>query len=93
MHDKFGWANLAVHSGSPIHTDALNSWWLEARAGFNRKEKRGFDTLAILVYWRLWKQRNAWVFDNIGGQYTAEGLLDQIVLEWEHWRRGRPRKD
>ena len=76
-------AKLGIQFRLPTHSDALGVWWRVARAGFSRKERRGFDTLTILVCWLLWKQRNAGVFNNTGGQFTVEGLVDQIVMEWE----------
>jgi hypothetical protein len=71
----------------PTVTDSLQSWWFEVRKRFGRKEKRGFDTLVILISWRLWKQRNARVFDNISRQFSKEALVAQIMLDWELWAK------
>jgi hypothetical protein len=68
-------------------TDSLRSWWFEARKRFRRKEKRGFDTLVTLISWRLWKQRNARVFDNGTRQFSEEALVDQILAEWDLWSK------
>jgi hypothetical protein len=38
-----------------------------------------------LVCWRLWKQRNARVFNNISKQYSALGLVMQVLADWNHW--------
>jgi hypothetical protein len=71
----------------PTASDSLQSWWFEARKRFGKKEKRGFDTLVILISWRLWKQRNARVFGNITRQFSEEALVDQIMLDWELWTK------
>jgi hypothetical protein len=43
--------------------------------------------LVILISWRLSKQRNARVFDNVTRQFSGEALVDQIMLEWELWSK------
>jgi hypothetical protein len=43
------------------------------REQFRSKEKKGFDSLVILVSWRLWRQRNARVFQNASNQFSVMG--------------------
>jgi hypothetical protein len=66
-------------------TDSLHSWWLVARQRIPGQDRRGFDTLAILVCWRLWKQRNVRCFQELGRQFSVTGLVDQIVADWNQW--------
>ena len=51
--------------------------------------RRRFDTLVILVAWKLWKQRNARVFGNLREQRTVEQLVDNTGEEFELWESGR----
>jgi hypothetical protein len=69
----------------PSQVDSMQTWWLQARECFSSKDRKGFDTLVILISWRLWKQRNARVFQNLNKQYSVEGLIDQITQDWEQW--------
>jgi hypothetical protein len=43
--------------------------------------------LAILICWRLWKQRNARAFANVRGQFSAVGLVEQVLAEWDLWTK------
>jgi hypothetical protein len=56
---------LQVMVDAPQMDDSLQSWWLRTRNRFRSKERRGFDSLVVLVSWRLWRQRNARCFNNI----------------------------
>jgi hypothetical protein len=65
--------------------DSLQSWWFRVRRGFMRRDRRGFDSLVILIGWRLWKQRNARFFQNTRKQFDVQGLVNQILQEWKQW--------
>jgi hypothetical protein len=60
----------------------MQSWWSQTRAHFQSKETRGFDSLVVLVSWRLWRQRNARCFQNTQKQYSVRGLIEQIMADW-----------
>jgi hypothetical protein len=55
---------LGIDVNIPCAQDSLQNWWKNARGRFRKKEKQGFDALVILITGRLWKQRNARVFNN-----------------------------
>lgn len=58
-------------------------WWLAARNNLPKEQKRGLDTLVILVCWLLWKERNARVFS---GKYSAlSEILERIRHEGLLW--------
>jgi hypothetical protein len=69
----------------PDAHDTIQSWWLSARRGIASRDRRGFDSLVILIGWRLWKQRNARCFQNVSRQFSVQGLVNQIVDEWKQW--------
>jgi hypothetical protein len=66
----------------PLQDDTMQSWWSQTRARFRSKETRGFDSLVVLVSWRLWRQRNARCFQNTQKQYSVRGLIEQIMADW-----------
>jgi hypothetical protein len=59
-------------------------WWLCARKCAPKTHRRNFDTVAILVHWRIWKERNSRVFDNTGHSHREvfEAIRDDIRL-WQ----------
>jgi hypothetical protein len=65
--------------------DTPQTWWLTARRRVERRDRRTFDTLVLLVCWRLWKQRNARVFQNARRQYSVVGLIEQVLADWDQW--------
>jgi hypothetical protein len=78
-------AVLGIGIAAPLVQDSLQEWWKAARGRFRKKEKQGFDALVILITWRLWKQRNARVFNNPRKQFSMHCLVDQVIAEWEQW--------
>ena len=60
-HECLQELNLNVER--PTMEDTLLDWWLQARRGFGKESKHGFDTFVIAVTWTLWKQHNARVFN------------------------------
>ena len=67
-------------------TDTLFSLWLRERRRFSKKDMKGFDTFVSLVCRRLWKQKNARVFQDSRGPYSVVGLVEQILADWKLWR-------
>ncbi|KAK1601663.1 hypothetical protein QYE76_053391 [Lolium multiflorum] len=72
---------------APTADGQWNEWWLTTRARVRANERRTFDTLVILVSWRLWKQRNARAFDNRRWQFSVEGLVEQVLADWALWTK------
>jgi hypothetical protein len=71
----------------PIPGDAHHNtegWWLDARKRAPKNLRRDFDTMAILVHWRVWKERNARVFQS--ELSTTERVFDLIIEDVRAWR-------
>ena len=70
--DPHGWQNFCN----------VNEWWTEAihKRGQSRKD---MTSLAMLVTWEIWKERNARVFRNTAS--TANMVIDKIKEEAALW--------
>jgi hypothetical protein len=53
-----------LHVEEPQGHRSLQAWWNSTRDRVQKKDRKRFDTLVILVAWTLWKQRNARTFGN-----------------------------
>mgnify|MGYP006951655593 FL=1 len=69
---------------SSEHFGTTEDWWLEARAAIPKPLRRNFDTIAILIHWRIWKERNARIFDNVAS--TVDRVLELIKEDIRMWR-------
>jgi hypothetical protein len=47
----------------------------------SKRPAEGFDNFIILVCWLIWKERNAWVFNNLAQQLVS--LVSDV------WQEGR----
>jgi hypothetical protein len=68
--------------GPSFHT--TEDWWLKARKQVPKPLRRDFDTVVILVHWKIWKERNARIFE--GAQHSAEEVFDGIRDDIAIWR-------
>lgn len=68
---------------TPTVEDLLDVWWLRTRKVVPKALRKGFDSLVILVAWRIWKERNARVFDN--RHMVATALVQEIRSELQLW--------
>ena len=59
-------------------------WWLSARKEIPKPDRRNFDTVAILVHWRVWKERNARIFEHKAS--SVDRVLDLIRDDIAVWR-------
>jgi hypothetical protein len=75
----------------PRSDSTLESWWSAARELVCRKDRVGSDTMVILTAWRLWKQRNARVFNNAAQQFSTQQLVLRIKEEFSLWKLARGR--
>ncbi|CAM0879531.1 unnamed protein product [Alopecurus aequalis] len=64
--------------------DALEDWWPMARRKATKRLRKGFDSLAILVVWRIWLERNAQVFEN--SPSWLQDLCTSIANDAHLWK-------
>jgi len=82
------WLSLLLHLGlqqlCPTGSEtSLAYWWLSSRKQLGKHERRGFDSLVILISWMIWKERNARNFNNQA--MTVVQLRDLILEELSVW--------
>lgn len=66
------------------HFGTTVDWWLQVRAAIPKPMRRNFDTITILIHWRIWKERNARIFDNVAS--SVDRVLDLIREDIGMWR-------
>jgi hypothetical protein len=70
----------------PSTQSTLEDWWLTERARIQGRERKWFDTLVCLAGHRLWKNRNAWCFQNTQRQFSCPILASHITEELRQLR-------
>jgi hypothetical protein len=83
------WCRVRAFSGAifPVPGVAFQStehWWIVARKRAPKNLRRDFDTVAILVHWRIWKERNARIFQQESN--TVDRLFELIMEDIRSWR-------
>jgi hypothetical protein len=63
----------------PSVSSLLEPWWIAERARAAEVDRRWFDGLVCSVGHALWKNRNAWCFNNVERQMTARRLATTVV--------------
>jgi len=58
-------------------------WWNWSRKQVTRVNRKAFDTLVVLTFWMLWKERNNRIFQNSNLQ--ASDLVLRIFDEAKSW--------
>ena len=59
-------------------------WWLNTRKEVPKPEWRNFDTIAIWLHWRIWKERNARIFEQVAS--SVDRVLELIREDIATWR-------
>lgn len=77
------WLQFRARTGTDfiIPEDSFSTteeWWLKARKGIPKPMRKNFDTIVILLHWRIWKERNSRIFDNVN---SSAGRVRDLVLE------------
>jgi hypothetical protein len=71
------WANL--QNTAPATDDSLQEWWQLARNSLTGKNRKRLDTLAMLITWSVWRERNNRVFEKV--YRPTNILLEHIKAE------------
>jgi hypothetical protein len=66
-----------------IDASDLGQWWMEQLLGRTKMEARSLNLVVTLVWWSIWKERNARVFNNLHS--TPVALFNKIVDEAAVW--------
>ena len=62
----------------------LATWWLDSLQGTTSSTRKVVNSLIMLTWWMLWKERNARIFDRKAS--TVEQVTDKIMDEIFSWR-------
>jgi hypothetical protein len=73
----------------PLSTEKIQAWWLRARERFTTKMRNNFDALTLLCSSRLWKNRNAFVFNNTQQQRTMHQMAGDVCEDFRVSSNGR----
>jgi hypothetical protein len=76
-------APIGLELLTPQPRTSFLDWWLSRRILLGTTRRKGFNSLAILGSWCLWKERNRRVFDGVGRLVVA--VADSIVEEAVRW--------
>ena len=63
---------------------STEDWWLAARKSAPKELRRDFDTFSMLVHWRIWKERNARIFQQISSPVSR--VFEMIIEDLHSWR-------
>jgi hypothetical protein len=67
----------------PLDGSCLSDWWQNTRTAIPKPFKRTFDSLVLLVSWKVWKEHNRRTFDN--NTRTPSQLCALILKEADTW--------
>ena len=72
------------HSVSLQQPDAIFTyWWLVGRKRFGKVDRKCFDTLVILTFWTIWKERNRRTFDHVNR--SVDDVVNVVFEEATSW--------
>ena len=83
------WSNVRakLHLSAPVTplpTHDLATWWLDSLHGSTATSRKAENSLIMLTWWMLWKERNARIFYNKAA--TTEQVTDKIMDELRFWK-------
>ncbi|CAM0152437.1 unnamed protein product [Urochloa decumbens] len=76
-------SSLGCNCTFPTTAVSLQGWWTRIRRLQPREKRRGLDTLAMLIIWNLWKERNARLFEDCPS--SVPQLLHRVQQELALW--------
>ena len=71
----------------PLSEASFHQWLCNSRKNIDKAQRHGFDTIAALVAWAIWKERNNRVFNN--HQRSWAQVAKAMAAEAELWRLAR----
>nr|ABA97942.1 retrotransposon protein, putative, LINE subclass [Oryza sativa Japonica Group] len=71
----------------PINEPSFHIWLCDSRKKVIKAHRRGFDTIATLVAWTIWKERNIRVFNQINRSWVD--IARAMAGEADLWRLAR----
>lgn len=63
--------------------EVLQDWWKEAEAKVSKLQRKGLNSLVILVAWWLWKHKNSCVFEGVSP--NTDKILQNIQEDAKLW--------
>jgi hypothetical protein len=75
---RFGWERI-----TPLPGASLSPWWMDARRQVPKELRRGFDSTVLLVSWRVWRERNSRVFDNVASTWAE--AASKVLEDGDEW--------
>jgi hypothetical protein len=89
VHNRETWFRIMHYYGMQHLTSKEElpffEWWLGTRKQVHKLQRKGFDSLALLVVWSLWNERNRRVHNRAALQPVA--LVPLILEEARRWAR------
>jgi hypothetical protein len=82
-HRLKAWSKAMFIIPGPTLLDT-EDWWLRTRKQVPKKHRRDFDTVTILLHWKIWKERNSRIFDDQA--HTVDEVFDSIRDDIAMWR-------
>uniref|UniRef100_A0A453GH32 Uncharacterized protein n=1 Tax=Aegilops tauschii subsp. strangulata TaxID=200361 RepID=A0A453GH32_AEGTS len=80
-HATLDWTRIPVQP--PHNEPSLTDWWQRTKGETPHALRKGLQSIAMLVPWMIWKQRNECVFENT--RPLIEALVDRIKTEAKCW--------
>ena len=71
------------HSLMANNGESLTSWWQRSSSAMTKDKAKTWRSIIALVWWNIWKERNARVFTN--SSCSARPLFEKIQVEAKDW--------
>ena len=81
------WREILSSCGSAAlvpNGDSFPVWWQQARLRLGKSRRKGFDSLVLLLTWKLRLERNSRMFE--GKTSTVPALCSSIANEAHLWK-------
>lgn len=75
---------LSLQRLTPLMEPAMVDWWLDSRKQLPKAKRKTFDSVVVLVVWRIWLHRNDLVFRHTNPNVSS--LLALIRQDLDLWR-------